>query len=668
MIVNPSSRSSASASSSAVESAPPDTAANTAQGSMQCFSKKRRTESGSMFYTGWYASRRVTLGHMNGKVQSGGSDNNIQSLGRVSVELRQAANGVTIVGPILLTDTDGSFAFDEPAPSSGVYFVVAKEGTPTPMMALLGPELPDTIVINELTTVAAVYCLAQFFTKSAVQGPSFGVRVAAAMSTNIVDVTTGAFSNILINSPNAGQTNGLGLTASLANLLAWCVRDPENCEVLFDLTTLPNGDRPRNMFEALYNIARYPANNVAALYQQSLQVSQVYSPTLTSQPDAWTLAVEVNDSGDNDHMFGGPGNLAFDSKGRVWITNNVNQGSGDSSQYCIVLGMDARPAMENGVRISPFTGGGLLGTGYGVALDSQENVWFGNFGWGKVDPRPMGSASQFTSGAVAISPDGTSSTETGGYQKGIYRVQGTVVDSQDNVWLAGWKSHTVAVYTNVTSGTSGIDNPIVYDPKDLNFMPFGLAIASENKAWVVDANKDQSYLLLLQLDTSTRAFTVLTKQPCGKTAKGIALDSKGNVWVASGGDGYVYAFQADGTPIGQYDQGQISGPWGVFADGNDNVWVANFGLLKFGDEFTGRVTHLAGANENMRPKGTNTGDVLSPPNTGYTVPNQGDPILLADLTPLYGDQGPTIYIPFMRVTAVNVDAAGNVWCCNNWKA
>src|SRR5204863_6404486 len=62
-----------------------------------------------------------------------------------------------------------------------------------------------------------------------------------------------------------------------------------------------------------------------------------------------------------------------------------------------------------------------------------------------------------------------------------------------------------------------------------------------------------------------------------------------------------------------------------------------------------------------------TGDVLSPPNTGYTVPNQGDPILLADLTPLYGDQGPTIYIPFMRVTAVNVDAAGNVWCCNNWK-
>ena len=26
-----------------------------------------------------------------------------------------------------------------------------------------------------------------------------------------------------------------------------------------------------------------------------------------------------------------------------------------------------------------------------------------------------------------------------------------------------------------------------------------------------------------------------------------------------------------------------------------------------------------------------------------------------------------MYIPFMRVTAVNFDAAGNIWCCNNWK-
>lgn len=129
----------------------------------------------------------------------------------------------------------------------------------------------------------------------------------------------------------------------------------------------------------------------------------------------------------------------------------------------------------------------------------------------------------------------------------------------------------------------------------------------------------------------------------------------------------MYAFTSDGTQIGRYNHGQIDGPWGVTIDGNDNVWVANFGELGFHGAFTGRLTHLAGANEATRPKGTNPGDVLSPPKTGYTLPNQGNEILLANLQPLYGQDGPTMFIPFMRVTALNFDAAGNIWCCNNWK-
>jgi hypothetical protein len=605
---------------------------------------------------------------MNGKVQSGGNGD-IRALGPVGVELCSAVDGFTAVRSVVITDQSGRFSFNVATTTTpGIFFVIGKETSNTPMMALLGPELPDNIVINELTTVAAVYSAAQFLNgrTTAIDGPSSGVRVAAAMSTNIADVRNGDFSQILADSPNADQTNGLRLTASLANLLAWCVRDPKNCDVFFDLTTPPSGQKPVNLVEALWNIARYPGNQVAALYEQSQQVPQVYTPALTAQPDAWTLAVKVNDSGDTANMFGGPANLVFDSKGRAWISNNVIQGTGASSEYGIVLDAAGRPAVENGQKISPFTGGGLLGAGYGVALDSEENVWFGNFGWGNVNPAPIGSASQFTSSAVAMSPDKTA-TSTGGYQTGNFaRVQGTVVDGQDNVWLAGWGSHTVAVLPNVKSGT-GIQNPIIYDPEDDNFAPFGVAIAADGTAWVVDANSDQSGLVQLQLDTAAGQLTVKRKSPpFGKTAKGIAIDSLGNIWVASGGDGYVYAFTSDGTQIGRYNAGAIDGPWGVAVDGNDNVWVANFGPLQPGT-FTGRLTHLAGANEATRPQGTSTGDVLSPPSTGYTLPNEGDEILLADLTPLYGPSGPTMYIPFMRVTAVNFDAAGNIWCCNNWK-
>jgi len=42
-------------------------------------------------------------------------------------------------------------------------------------------------------------------------------------------------------------------------------------------------------------------------------------------------------------------------------------------------------------------------------------------------------------------------------------------------------------------------------------------------------------------------------------------------------------------------------------------------------------------------------------------------VLLANQESLYGSDGPKCHIPMMRTTAVAVDAAGNVWSCNNWK-
>src|SRR5262249_13251028 len=76
----------------------------------------------------------------------------------------------------------------------------------------------------------------------------------------------------------------------------------------------------------------------------------------------------------------------------------------------------------------------------------------------------------------------------------------------------------------------------------------------------------------------------------------------------------------------------------------------------------GRLTQLAGINAT----GYLLGDALTPP-TGYTLPNAGDPVLLADGTPLYGESAPPSYIPMMRTTGLGIDAAGNVWTCNNWK-
>jgi hypothetical protein len=154
----------------------------------------------------------------------------------------------------------------------------------------------------------------------------------------------------------------------------------------------------------------------------------------------------------------------------------------------------------------------------------------------------------------------------------------------------------------------------------------------------------------------------------GDQLRGISLDSQGNAWVASQGDGFVYALRPDGTQIGQspFNCGGIDHPWGITVDGEDNVWVGNFGPLQLRSNFTGRLTKLWGVNA---PPGHSVGDPISP-STGYTVPSAGSEVLLHDGTPLYGyghPPGPPCFIPAMRCTEVNIDQAGNIWSINNWK-
>ena len=155
-----------------------------------------------------------------------------------------------------------------------------------------------------------------------------------------------------------------------------------------------------------------------------------------------------------------------------------------------------------------------------------------------------------------------------------------------------------------------------------------------------------------------------------QSLKGMSLDSNGNAWIASGGQG-VYLVSSDGTKVsGPFTDGGINGPWSVTVDGDDNVWVANFGPMESGnfygndaaDGVKAAISKLAGVNT----PGFKPGDPISPPK-GYTLPSAGDPVLLNN-QPLYGPAGPAeCYSPLMRQTNCLIDQAGNVWALNNWK-
>src|SRR5205807_400737 len=194
-------------------------------------------------------------------------------------------------------------------------------------------------------------------------------------------------------------TNSLRSMRSLANLIAACVdRVPDAATKLFEYTTPPYGGKaPTNTFEAMFNIARYPANNVIDIYHLSKKVD-TYSPALSSAPDAWTIAVKVNDSGSDKYLIAGPGNIAFDKRGYAWISNNVVQGTPNSGHFAFVLKPNGKPADgipttpsedAEGLPRSPLFGGGLLGGGFGMSIDTLGLVWFGNFGWGEPEYYPV---------------------------------------------------------------------------------------------------------------------------------------------------------------------------------------------------------------------------------------------------------------------------------------
>jgi len=144
----------------------------------------------------------------------------------------------------------------------------------------------------------------------------------------------------------------------------------------------------------------------------------------------------------------------------------------------------------------------------------------------------------------------------------------------------------------------------------------------------------------------------------------VATDSQGNAWLASGGDDTVYMVTPEGEIRGFSNRGGINSPWGVAVDGNDDVWIANFGPLEFDDVYRKPgITKLAGKHS---PSRRPAGEALTPC-SGYTLPSGGHPVTLPDGSPIYEYGDRPCMSPLMRMTSVAIDQAGNVWAVNNWK-
>jgi hypothetical protein len=562
-------------------------------------------------------------------------------LGSTRVTLyRTGANGPVALGSAV-TRADGSFRISYPKrlPAGDVLYVLAGNGAAVRLAAALGSApAPAKVVLNERTTVAMGFALAQFISGNQVRGSAPGPQNGAAMAGDLADPRTGAVSRILQTLPNGIQTSTWPTFNSLANLLVPCVRSALRCGRLFRLATPLGGRAPKGTVAAIADIARNPAHNVTNLFALARSAGARYQPALgpTQAPDAWTLALRFDGDG---RSLNGPGNMAIDALGNVWVTDNYTFSRSPLANVCGGREVFKFTPTGSSAPGSPYPGGGLNGAGFGITLDPRGNLWVGNFGFAAKacpDQPPHNSVSEFAPGGRALSP-----SPSGFTQGRLSWPQGTVSDRQGNMWIANCGNNSVTRYT--------AGNPNAWR----NFRHLGIDkpfdIAMNRRGQLFVTGNGNSAVAMLN-PNGTPARSPITGSGLDKPL-GIAADIQGNMWISNTGvldvpcpdlnlkpakAPSITLIYSDGRPdrAGPFTGGGITRPWGVAVDGHDNVWVANFDGQ--------RLSEFCGTAAADCPPGLHTGQPISPASG-------------------YGFDG------LVRNTGVQVDPSGNVWLANNWK-
>ncbi|MCH9651470.1 MAG: hypothetical protein K0U98_24805 [Deltaproteobacteria bacterium] len=545
------------------------------------------------------------------------------------------------------------------------------------------------VALSEPVTVATAFSFARFFRFSKDRGqrdeavilsdPNEAARIAYGMKNNFVG-TDGSLSKVIRRSPNGMETNSYALFNFLSNLVFYCLIKPRIRAELKRLTGTSS------LLEALVHLPHHPFVEVDAIYGLIAERPQVFNPSLpgleppaTPVPDQWTLTIKVNDSGAENFLIAGVGYVAFDKNDRAWLTNNVRQGTPNSSTFCVVLEPDGSPAP-----FSPLFGGGILGAGFGVAVDrAGETIYQGSFGWGPTEWNPQ-------SGSIAAySHDGRVLSPSNGYTQGLSRVQGMDIDQEGNLWTCSWGSQLPMPMTssrfNYKSENSAVvvyrdcdpERPLIHCFDSPYHLTFDVAFDGLGHAYVSNSGfGGDSTLGIDPVPSSVFKFRIE-----GDELKVVAhwVSKRGyeclrQVTVSPGGE--VFAVAVKSNRVIRFDRDlrvrgemthNIHGPWGVTFDPEGTMFVANFAR---------EMEFQAPASEKIGPVGVTVirkGDEATA--KLMTLPTGGDEVRLANGLPLYGNpesqEGKEIpyhcYEPLMRLTATRVDRAGNLWACNNWK-
>jgi streptogramin lyase len=598
------------------------------------------------------------------------------------------ANNENAIGESVLSTTDNSeFTLTATAGSDQpiLYITAALQDADAVLMSVLAPNLLEEkgksrVVVNELTTVASAFTCAQFFSGLQLSGDLKGISIAAKNTPNLVHPLTGSWGDVLVDPFNITQNETLARLNTLASLITayGTVDDAVWKSDFLNYSTPLGGQQPENTAEAMIGIAQspwlypadlfglfdkaYPKPNDGFPAKPNSKVpesrrSAPFVPYLSFAPEDFAMILAFGQGG-----ICAPGKLALDEDGNLWTglnwmpgaQNGVYQGIGGGLVQLDSTGQLVSPP------VTGYTGMGVDGVGWGTAITNAGTCWLTSFN-GAIGVYRLEDGSPIMDEVPENVAEALN--EIGG-------MQGIGVAPDGDIWIVGTSSNKMLHFPegDIHRGRVVVDKEL----NDALSAPFAASIDNNNRVWISNTNgKSLVRYSPSEKDTPVERFIV------AGGGRGVALDSKGNCWVACNTSpdfpsttptdgvsiiegfalgyphlsqtvgrnrktGSVFMIPADASPkdtidpatqestLTPYGDGELNAPWGISVDGNDDVWVANF---------MGRgVSFMAGASPNGRTEGCQTGDLLHTIHSGS----------------------------IQMLTDVVVDQAGNLWCANNW--